>query len=73
MTRMRPYPEAAVLPAAEVILDPVTQTCRWVGSDGLDMPLTSKHQKSETSKETKTKASLDGGPDEGSDQEEDAD
>ncbi|MEU2729591.1 putative ATP-grasp-modified RiPP [Streptomyces griseoviridis] len=65
---MRPYPEAVVLPAAEVVLDPVTQTGRWTGPDGGDSPLMSRHKRSETSKETKTKTSMDGTPDEGSDQ-----
>lgn len=73
LTRMRPYPEAMVLPAAEVVLDSETQTGRWVGSDGLGMPLTGKHKRSETSKETQTKTSLDGNPDQGSDQEGDTD
>ncbi|MEW1701135.1 putative ATP-grasp-modified RiPP [Streptomyces sp. NPDC091278] len=73
VTRMRPYPEAVVLPAADVFLDPVTQTGRWVGPDGLAMPLTSRHKRSETNKETKTKTSLDGTPDQGSDQEGDTD
>lgn len=73
LTRMRPYPEAVVLPAAEVVLDPETQTGRWVGSDGLGMPLTGKHKRSETNKETQTKTSLDGKPDQGGDQEGDTD
>lgn len=73
LTRMRPYPEAVVLPAAEVVLDPERQTGRWVGSDGLGVPLTAKHKRSETSKETQTKTSLDGSPDQGSDQEGDTD
>jgi putative ATP-grasp target RiPP len=73
VTRMRPYPDTAVLPAAEVVLDPATQTGRWIGPDGLGIPLTARHKKSETSKETKTKTSLDGTQDEGSDQEGDTD
>lgn len=73
VTRMRPYPDTVVLPAAEVALDPETQTGRWFGSDGLGMPLMGRHKRSETSKETKTKTSLDGTPDEGSDQEGDTD
>ncbi|GGZ18658.1 hypothetical protein GCM10010387_09030 [Streptomyces inusitatus] len=73
VTRMRPYPETAVLPAAEVVLDPATQIGRRVGPDGLDMPPTSRHKRSETNKETKTKTSLDGTPDQGSDQEGDTD
>ncbi|WP_307781967.1 putative ATP-grasp-modified RiPP [Streptomyces sp. MBT65] len=62
-----------VLPAATVVLDPTTQTGRWIGPDGLDIPVMDKHEKSETSSETKTKTSLDGEPDEGSDQEGDTD
>ncbi|MFF2852137.1 putative ATP-grasp-modified RiPP [Streptomyces sp. NPDC058001] len=37
VTRMRPYPEAVVLPAARVVLDPATLTGRWVGPDGRDV------------------------------------
>ncbi|WP_171072832.1 putative ATP-grasp-modified RiPP [Streptomyces sp. DASNCL29] len=73
LTRMRFYPEAVVLPAAEVVLAPETQTGRWVGSDGLGVPLAGKHKRSETSKETQTKTSLDGNPDQGGDQEGDTD
>ncbi|MET8976203.1 putative ATP-grasp-modified RiPP [Streptomyces sp. NPDC004539] len=73
VTRMRPYPETVVLPAAEVVLDPVTQTGRWIDPDGVDRLLVNKHKKSETSKETQTKTSLDGAPDQGSDQEGDTD
>lgn len=73
LTRMRPYPEAVVLPAAQAVLDPVTQTGRWVGSDGLGVPVTGKHKRSETNKETQSKTSLDGNPDQGSDQEGDTD
>ncbi|MGY3676872.1 putative ATP-grasp-modified RiPP [Streptomyces sp. TE33382] len=62
-----------VLPAAEVVLDPLTQTGRWVDMDGLDVPVMDRHKRSETSKETKTRTSLDGTPDEGSDQEGDTD
>ncbi|MFF5304782.1 putative ATP-grasp-modified RiPP [Streptomyces sp. NPDC013161] len=70
---MRPYPDAAALPTATVVIDPATQTGRWIGPDGLDLPVLAKHKKSETSSETKTKTSLDGDPDEGSDQEGDTD
>ncbi|GAA0538211.1 MULTISPECIES: putative ATP-grasp-modified RiPP [Streptomyces] len=73
LTRMRHYPEAVVLPAAKVVLDPETQAGRWIGSDGLVVPLTGKHKRSETNKETKAKTSLDGNPDQGSDQEGDTD
>ncbi|MFR9722445.1 putative ATP-grasp-modified RiPP [Streptomyces sp. MS19] len=70
---MRPFPEAVVLPSVEVILDPATQTGRWIAPDGGDLPLTGKHKRSETSKETATKTSPDGTPDQGTDQEGDTD
>ncbi|WP_055548904.1 putative ATP-grasp-modified RiPP [Streptomyces kanamyceticus] len=70
---MRPYPDTVVLPAADVVLDPETQTGRWVGPDGLDVPVLDRHKRSETNKETTTKTSLDGETDEGSDQEGDTD
>jgi putative ATP-grasp target RiPP len=73
LTRMRPYPEAVVLPAAEIVLDPVSQTGRRVGSDSPGVPVTGRHKRSETSKETRTRTSLDGNPDQGSDQEGDTD
>ncbi|MBU3868034.1 putative ATP-grasp-modified RiPP [Streptomyces sp. 4503] len=73
LTRMRPYPEAVVLPAASVVLDPETQTGRWVGSDNLGVLFSGKHKRSETSKETQTRTSLDGNPDQGGDQEGDTD
>ncbi|GGV57008.1 hypothetical protein GCM10010245_90030 [Streptomyces spectabilis] len=71
--RMRPFPDAVVLPAARVVLDPVTQTGRWVDEDGVAVPVLGRHKRSETSKETKAKTSLDGNPDEGTDQEGDTD
>ncbi|MFD9795841.1 putative ATP-grasp-modified RiPP [Streptomyces sp. NPDC059070] len=61
------------LPAAEVLLDPERQTGRWLGPDGSEVPVVDRHKCSETSKETTTKTSLDGTPDQGSDQEGDAD
>ncbi|MFF7362673.1 putative ATP-grasp-modified RiPP [Streptomyces sp. NPDC008125] len=70
---MRPYPETIALPAAEVVLDADTQTGRWIAPDGREASLAGKHKRSETSKETKTRTSLDGTPDEGSDQEGDTD
>ncbi|QEU93364.1 putative ATP-grasp-modified RiPP [Streptomyces kanamyceticus] len=73
VSRMRPYPDTVVLPAADVVLDPETQTGRWVGPDGLDVPVLDRHKRSETNKETTTKTSLDGETDEGSDQEGDTD
>ncbi|WP_405616903.1 putative ATP-grasp-modified RiPP [Streptomyces sp. NBC_01508] len=73
LTRMRRYPEAVTLPAGTATVDPVTQTGRWVGSDGEILPATARHKRSETNKETSTKTSLDGNPDQGSDQEGDTD
>ncbi|TQE15805.1 putative ATP-grasp-modified RiPP [Streptomyces ipomoeae] len=73
LTRMRPFPATAVLATATVILDPETQTGRWIEPDGLDTPTMARHKRSETSKETKPKTSLDGNTDEGSDQEGDTD
>ncbi|MGW1463737.1 putative ATP-grasp-modified RiPP [Streptomyces sp. NPDC002308] len=73
VTRMKPYPETIALPSAKVVLNADTQTGRWIDPDGLDVPLAAKHKRSETSKETKTKTSLDGTPDEGNDQEGDTD
>ncbi|MEV0254775.1 putative ATP-grasp-modified RiPP [Streptomyces sp. NPDC050732] len=69
---MRPFPEAA-LPAAEVVLDPESQTGLWLGPDGLEIPVLDRHKRSETSKETTTKTSMDGTPDQGSDQDGDTD
>lgn len=73
VTRMRPYPDTVVLPAADVTLDPTTQIGRWVDPDGLDIPGMDRHKRSETSKETSTKTSLDGNTDQGSDQSGDSD
>lgn len=73
VTRMRRYPDAVVLPAATATVDPVTQTGRWIGTDGIPLPATARHKRSETSKETKTRTSPDGNPDQGSDQEGDTD
>ncbi|MET7888563.1 putative ATP-grasp-modified RiPP [Streptomyces avermitilis] len=71
--RMRPYPAAAVLPAARPVLDPRTQVPTWVDPDGTPVPAEAKHKRTETSKETSTKTSLDGTPDQGSDQQGDSD
>ncbi|GAA5045844.1 putative ATP-grasp-modified RiPP [Streptomyces similanensis] len=71
--RMRPYPDAVVLPAARPILDPHTQAPVWVGPDGAPLEVEAKHKRSETSQETSTKTSLDGTPDQGSDQNGDSD
>ncbi|MFS8200612.1 putative ATP-grasp-modified RiPP [Streptomyces sp. CWNU-52B] len=73
LTRMRPFPDGAVLAPALVVLDPKTQIGRWLGPDGLDIPELDRHKRSETSKETKTKTSLDGNPDERGDQQGDSD
>lgn len=73
LTRMKPFPETAVLPATEVVLDPATQTGRWVGPDGLDVPVLDRHKRSQTSRETSTRTSMDGTSDQGSDQEGDSD
>nr|WP_320775888.1 putative ATP-grasp-modified RiPP [Streptomyces sp. CRN 30] len=70
---MKPFPATAVLTSATVVLDPVSQTVRWSGTDGLDLPVMDRHKRSETCKETQTRTSPDGNPDEGSDQEGDSD
>ncbi|WP_249416217.1 putative ATP-grasp-modified RiPP [Streptomyces sp. TS71-3] len=70
---MRPFPVTAVLPATSVVLDPESQTGRWVGPDDSSVPTLDRHKRSETSKETRTKTSLDGNPDQGGDQEGDTD
>ncbi|WP_232110306.1 putative ATP-grasp-modified RiPP [Streptomyces buecherae] len=70
---MRPYPRTTVLPAVQVVLDSATQTGRRVDAEGRYVPLTNRHKRSETNKETETKTSLDGTPDQGSDQEGDTD
>ncbi|MYS44058.1 putative ATP-grasp-modified RiPP [Streptomyces sp. SID5998] len=71
--RMRPYPAAAVLPAVRPVLDPHTQVPVWVGPDGGSLTVEAKHKRSQTSQETSTKTSLDGTPDQGSDQNGDSD
>lgn len=63
LTRMKPYPPAAVLPRVGVLLDPETQTAQWVGEDGGLLPGAGRHRRPEISKETTTSA--DGVPDEG--------
>ncbi|MEU9190135.1 putative ATP-grasp-modified RiPP [Streptomyces sp. NPDC048484] len=70
---MRPFPATAVLAAASVVLDPDSQTARQIDLGGLDLPTLDRHKRSETSKETKPKTSMDGNTDEGSDQEGDTD
>ncbi|EST27632.1 putative ATP-grasp-modified RiPP [Streptomyces roseochromogenus] len=71
--RMRAYPAAAVLPAAQPVLDLHTQIVTWVDPDGAPIPVGARHKRSETSQETSTKTSLDGTPDQGSDQQGDSD
>lgn len=73
LTRMRPFPVSAVLPAATVVLDPESQTGRWSEPGGHSAPRMDRHKRSETSKETKPKTSLDGNSDEGTDQSGDVD
>lgn len=73
LTRMRPFPVSAVVNASAVVLDPESQTGRWSKPDGHGAPSMDRHKRSETSKETKPKTSLDGNTDEGSDQEGDTD
>ncbi|MEU7182742.1 MULTISPECIES: putative ATP-grasp-modified RiPP [Streptomyces] len=71
--RMRPFPRTARLPYSDIVLDPHTQTGRWLSSDGHEVPVMDKHKASETSNETTTSTSLDGNRDEGSDQSGDSD
>ncbi|MFI9340294.1 putative ATP-grasp-modified RiPP [Streptomyces sp. NPDC052773] len=71
--RMRPFPATAFLPAVRAVLDAGTQTALWVGPDGVPAPGLDRHKRSETSKETATRTSLDGTPDQGSDQQGDND
>jgi putative ATP-grasp target RiPP len=73
VSRMKPFPTAAVLPAARAVLDAETQTAVWMRLDGTPMPTLDRHKRSETSQETATKTSLDGTPDQGSDQQGDND
>lgn len=73
LTRMRPFPETAVAATATVVLDPGSQTGRWTGPDGQELPSLDRHKRSETSQETRPQTSLDGNTDEGSDQQGDSD
>ncbi|WP_435174770.1 putative ATP-grasp-modified RiPP [Actinacidiphila sp. bgisy145] len=73
LTRMRPFPVSAAVVAGNVVLDAESQTGRWIGPDECSAQSMARHKRSETSKETKTKTSLDGNSDEGSDQEGDTD
>ncbi|MGW7004975.1 putative ATP-grasp-modified RiPP [Streptomyces sp. NPDC054933] len=71
--RMKPFPASAVVPETRVVLDPKTQTGQWLTDDGTALLTWDKHKRSQTSKETNTKTSLDGNTDQGSDQEGDTD
>ncbi|WP_308405010.1 putative ATP-grasp-modified RiPP [Streptomyces sp. B93] len=71
--RMRLFPPALVLPPSRAVLDPETQTATWLDAEGFPLPTLDRHKRSETSKETTTKTSLDGTPDQGSDQQGDSD
>lgn len=73
VSRMKPFPPAEVLSAARAVLDAETQIAAWVDPDGILVPTLDRHKRSETSKETTTKTSLDGTPDQGSDQRGDTD
>lgn len=73
LMRMKPFPRGPQLPGLTIVLDPETQTGRWLGEDGVLVPVMDKHKKSGTSSETKPRTSLDGNTDEGSDQESDTD
>ncbi|GHH70719.1 hypothetical protein GCM10018793_05190 [Streptomyces sulfonofaciens] len=73
LTRMRPFPAGSRVSHSVVVLDPKTQTGLWVDEDGTPVPVTDRHKRSETSKETSPRTSLDGNRDEGSDQEGDTD
>ncbi|MGP2435924.1 putative ATP-grasp-modified RiPP [Streptomyces sp. JW3] len=71
--RMRPFPRSEILPAAHLSLDAETQLPVWTDASGVPVPALERHKRSETSKETTTRTSLDGEPDEGSDQQGDSD
>lgn len=73
LRRMRPFPSDAVLPPTRIVLDPQTQTGRWLAEDGTTLPALDRHKRSETSRETSTRTSLDGNSDAGTDQEGDTD
>ncbi|MER7984172.1 putative ATP-grasp-modified RiPP [Streptomyces noursei] len=73
LDRMRAFPTATVVPCTRIVLDPRTQTARWLAEDGSELPVMDKHKASETSKETSTATSLDGNRDEGHDQSGDSD
>ncbi|MGW2951462.1 putative ATP-grasp-modified RiPP [Streptomyces eurythermus] len=73
ITRMRPFPDTAVLSGARPVLDAETQTTVWMDTAGMPLPTMDKHKRSETSKETSPKTSLDGTTDQGSDQQGDTD
>lgn len=73
LSRMKPFPASTVLACAAIVLDPDSQTGRWIAEGGDGLPMMDRHKRSETSQETSTKTSLDGNPDQGSDQSGDSD
>ncbi|GAA2664844.1 putative ATP-grasp-modified RiPP [Streptomyces lunalinharesii] len=73
LDRMQSFPSTTVMPCTRIVLDPRTQTARWLAEDGSALPVMDKHKASETSKETSTATSLDGNRDEGHDQSADSD
>jgi putative ATP-grasp target RiPP len=52
---MKPFPASTVLLCAAIVLDPDSQTGRWIAEDSNGIPMTDRHKRSETSKETSTK------------------
>ncbi len=73
LSRMKPYPETEVLNPARLVLDAESQTGRWVGLDGNELPELDRHKRSQTNSETKVQTSLDSNPDQGEDQRGDED
>ncbi|WEB40754.1 putative ATP-grasp-modified RiPP [Streptomyces yunnanensis] len=73
LSRMKPFPATTAMPCTGIVLDPRTQTARWLTEDGSEIPAMDKHRASETSQETNTSTSLDGNRDEGHDQSGDSD
>ncbi|WP_229325955.1 putative ATP-grasp-modified RiPP [Streptomyces sp. UNOC14_S4] len=74
LSRMEPFPASGPLPQQRLILDPVSQIPTRLGPDGLPVPATSKHRKSNTGTETNTTTGdRKDGPDQGHDQDSDTD
>jgi putative ATP-grasp target RiPP len=73
LRRMKPYPTGTRLTETRVVMDPDTQTGIWTTGTGAPFPARERHKRTETSKETSTRTSLDGNSDEGSDQQGDGD